>query len=96
MANLRIGPVVALFLALAAGPARSSAAEPPAAAAVAAQPTPAPEETPEQACQRCRKEREACKSACAGPSGDKVPSDDCLDRCENAYWRCVPAGHGCD
>jgi len=85
---------VAAFLSLAGPlwPAASAAGDAPPAS----QPDARRKETPEQACERCRKERRVCKEACAGPNGDQVPSDACLDQCNNAYWRCVPPGHGCD
>jgi len=59
-------------------------------------PNPPPAESPEQVCKRCREARDACQSACSGPSGDKIPSDSCLQSCTNAYYRCIPVDRGCD
>ncbi|HVP67406.1 MAG TPA: hypothetical protein VMT17_09110 [Anaeromyxobacteraceae bacterium] len=89
MIACRLG-ITAVLLALSGAAAPADEPSPPP------QPGAAQSETPRQACERCRKERKSCKDACAGPSGDQVPSDSCLDKCDNAYWRCIPPGHGCD
>ena len=60
-----------------------------------AQPDAGQRETTAQACERCARNRSSCKRACAGPDGRDIPSDYCLDQCDNSYWRCVPAGHDC-
>ena len=52
-------------------------------------------ETPGQLCRRCKGARDACKTACAGPNGTGIPSDSCLERCDNSYWGCIPAGVSC-
>lgn len=63
---------------------------------LSAQPTPPTPETPKQVCERCRRDWDRCEKACAGPSGDQIPSDACLQACTNAYYRCLPVDHGCD
>jgi len=82
-------PLLAGALAVLSGPARLHAQSLPTADAGGGG------ETPGQMCRRCRSARSACKTACAGPDGTGIPSDSCLDRCDNSYWGCIPAGVAC-
>jgi hypothetical protein len=99
MTRLRPRPTL-LALWLAAGltaPAVARADDPlPVWPRPASQPDPAPPVPPEEACAGCERDRRACKKACEGPDGDRVPGDACLGECDKAYWRCVPPGAGCD
>ena len=90
-AALSLGAVLAVPRATALGDDPLPTWPPPQA-----QPDAGPKETTAQLCKRCKSARSACKRACAGPDGTGIPSDYCLDKCDNSYWSCIPTGHACD